>query len=226
MLFCHWTQEKTVERRGAENVPCHCGKEKSGTYQCRIYRARARRVLSVHEICILDSRSVLVRILGRRRAPAPDQFYLEENPYQKGNCLGYRGAADNRAADNNSCPDRRKGRVRGQGTRLDTHRVAQESARLCKKLGGFALSLHRASAGRTSKLSRGCDKIILGQAPAIIRRACGSARAGRRAELQYQSFVYPQDSAQRRLVNREADSEYFGRRAPVYYRRLLHDRRI
>lgn len=75
---------KTVERRGAENVPCHCGKEKSGTYQCRIYRARARRVLSVHEICILDSRSVLVRILGRRRAPAPDQFYLEENPYQKG----------------------------------------------------------------------------------------------------------------------------------------------
>lgn len=119
-----------------------------------------------------------------------------------------------------------RGRVRGQGTRLDTHRVAQESARLCKKLGGFALSLHRASAGRTSKLSRGCDKIILGQAPAIIRRACGSARAGRRAELQYQSFVYPQDSAQRRLVNREADSEYFGRRAPVYYRRLLHDRRI
>ena len=87
MLFCHWTQEKTVERRGAENVPCHCGKEKSGTYQCRIYRARARCVLSVHEICILDSRSVLVRILGRRRAPAPDQFYLEENPYQKGNCL-------------------------------------------------------------------------------------------------------------------------------------------
>ena len=56
---------KTVERRGAENVPCHCGKEKSGTYQCCIYRARARRVLSVHEICILDSRSVLVRILGR-----------------------------------------------------------------------------------------------------------------------------------------------------------------
>ena len=168
MLFCHWTQEKTVERRGAENVPCHCGKEKSGTYQCRIYRARARCVLSV----------------------------------------------------------RRKGRVRGQGTRLDTHRVAQESSRLCKKLGDFALSLRRASAGRTSKLSRGCDKIILGQAPAIIRRACGSARAGRRAELQYQSFVYPQDSAQRRLVNRETDSEYFGRRAPVYYRRLLHDRRI
>ena len=126
----------------------------------------------------------------------------------------------------NSCPVRRKGRVRGQGTRLDAHRVAQEAAGLCKKLGGFALSLRRASAGRTSKLSRGCDKIILGQAPAIIRRACGSARAGRRAELQYQSFVYPQDSAQRRLVNREADSKYFGRRAPVYYRRLLHDRRI
>ena len=226
MLFCHWTQEKTVERRGAENVPCHCGKEKSGTYQCRIYRARARRVLSVHEICILDSRSVRVRVLGRRRAPAPDQFYLEENPYQKGNCLGYRGAADNCAADNNSCPDRREGRVRSQGTRLDAHRVAQEAAGLCQRLGGFALSLRRASAGRTSKLSRGCDKIILGQAPAIIRRACGSARAGRRAELQYQSFVYPQDSAQRRLVNREADSEYFGRRAPVYYRRLLHDRRI
>ena len=120
----------------------------------------------------------------------------------------------------------RKGRVRGQGTRFDSRRMAQESARLCKKLGGFALSLRRASAGRTSKLSRGCDKIILGQAPAIIRRACGSAHAGWRTELQYQSFVYPQDSAQRRLVNREADSEYFGRRAPVYYRRLLHDRRI
>lgn len=61
-------------------------------------------------------------------------------PISKGNCLGYRGAADNRAADNNSCPDRRKGRVRGQGTRLDTHRVAQESSRLCKS---WETSLYR-----------------------------------------------------------------------------------
>ena len=64
------------------------------------------------------------------------------------------------------------------------------------------------------------DKLLLSSEDVRLQRAQGSEQS------QYQSFVYPQDSAQRRLVNREADSEYFGRRAPVYYRRLLHDRRI
>ena len=146
-----------------------------------ISRSCSARFYLFMKYAFWTSRSVLVRILGRRRAQRPTNF-ISKKTHIKRNCLGYRGAADNRAADNNSCPDRRKGCVRGQGTRLDTHRVAQESAGLCKKLGGFALSLAERLPDGLQSSAEDAIKSFSDKLPAIIRRACGTARAGRRAE--------------------------------------------